>query len=124
MDTREKIVDLARAAQIAAALRRGGSRVRLLAAYFDVLTPELVRRLRALPDGRPLIAVVIDPVRPLLPARARAELAAALTMIDYVLLLPESGLDRVIAEIQPDEVIREDRDSEALIEYVHRRQRA
>ncbi len=123
MDTREKIVDLAHAASIAAALRSRGARVRLFAAHFDVLTPELVRRLRALPGKGTLIAAVLDPVRPLLPARARAELAAALSMIDYVLLPTPSGLDRVIAEIQPDEVIRDDRDSQALIEYVHRRQR-
>ena len=123
MDTREKIVDLARAAQIAAALRSGGARVRLLTGYFDVLTPELVRRLRAVTGGRPVMAAVLDPVRPLLPARARAELAASLSMIDYVILPPDSGLDGVIAEIQPDVVIREDGDSQALIDYVHRRQR-
>ena len=123
MDSREKIVDLDRAAAIAAALRRKGARVSLFAGDFDVLTPELVRRLRALDGQGTLVAAVLDPVRPLLPTRARAELAAALSMIDYVLLPPGCGLDRVIAEIQPDEVIRDDRDSQALIEYVHRRQR-
>jgi bifunctional ADP-heptose synthase (sugar kinase/adenylyltransferase) len=123
MDSREKIVDLARAAEIAAALRSRGARVRLLAGYFDVLTPELVRGLRALAGPDPLIAAVLDPARPLLPSHARAELAAALSVIDYVLLPGDSCLDRVIAEIRPDEVIRDERDSQALIEYVHRRQR-
>ena len=127
MDTREKIVELDRAAEIAATLRSRGARVRLFAGHFDVLTPELVRRLRALTGAGTLIAAVFDPVRPLLPSRARAELAAALSMIDYVVLPPGCGLDHVIAEIQPDEVIHAEaadvQGSQALIEYVHRRQR-
>src|SRR5438552_4930009 len=37
MDTREKIIDLTRAAEIADGLRRDGVRLKLVAAYFDVL---------------------------------------------------------------------------------------
>jgi bifunctional ADP-heptose synthase (sugar kinase/adenylyltransferase) len=123
MDTRAKIIDLASAVN----LRSPSRRMKLVAGYFDVLTPDLVSRLRSLSDGGLLIAAVLDPPNPLLPARARAELAAALSMIDYVLSLPGSGLERALEEIRPDEVVREDKAdgkrSQALIEHVHQRQR-
>jgi glycerol-3-phosphate cytidylyltransferase-like family protein len=123
MDTRAKIIDLASAA----GLQRQGARLKLVTGYFDVLTPDLVRRLRSLSHGARLIAVVLDPPAPLLPAQARAELAASLSMIDYVLLSPDAGLEKALEEIRPDEVVRDEladgKRSEALIEHVHRRQR-
>ena len=127
MDTREKIIDLARAADIAAGLRRQGKRVKLVAGYFDVLTADHVRRFRELADGRPIIAVVLDPPDALLGARARAELAAGLSMIDYVFLLDGADYEQAVAKIQPDEVVREEiadqQRARSLIEHVHRRQR-
>jgi glycerol-3-phosphate cytidylyltransferase-like family protein len=128
MDTREKIVDLAHAAEIAAGLKRKGARFKLVAGYFDVLTPDHVRRLTALADGQPLMAAVLDPPHPLLGPQARAELAAALRMVDYVLPLEGGDLNEALGKLQPDEVIREDtvdrERSQALIEHVHRRQRS
>jgi bifunctional ADP-heptose synthase (sugar kinase/adenylyltransferase) len=128
MDTREKIVDLVRAVEIAAGLRRECVGVTMVAAYFDVLTSDHVRRMEALANGRPLMLAVLDPVHPLLPARARAELAAALSVIDYVLLLDGTDLTRALEQIQPADVIRQEvadsERSQALIEHVHRRQRA
>ena len=48
-------------------------------------------------------------------------------MIDYVLSLPDTGLEKALEEIRPDEVVREDmadgKRSQALIEHVHQRQR-
>jgi bifunctional ADP-heptose synthase (sugar kinase/adenylyltransferase) len=124
MDTRAKIIDLATAAR----LRSPGARLKLVAGYFDVLTPALVRRLRSLSDGARLIAVVLDPPKPLLPSQARAELAAALSMIDYVLSPQGQSLEKAIEEIRPDEVVREDladgKRSQALIEHVHQRQKS
>ncbi len=123
MDTRAKIIDLASAAS----LQRQGARLKVVTGYFDVLTPDLVRRLQGLSDGARLIAVVLNPPAPLLPPQARAELAASLSMIDYVLLLPDAGLDKALEVIRPDKVVREDmadqKRSQALIEHVHRRQR-
>ena len=124
MDTRAKIIDLATAAR----LRSPGVRLRLVAGYFDVLTPDLVRRLQSLSDGARLIAVVLDPPKPLLPAQARAELAAALSMVDYVLSPQGESLEKAIEEIRPNEVVREDladgKRSQALIEHVHQRQKS
>ena len=100
----------------------------MIAAHFDVLTPDHVRRLRDLSGKRPLMVAVLDPPDPLLPSRARAELAASLGIVDYVLLLNGAGLDRAIEQIQPSEVIHDEMDdrrrSQALIEHVHRRHRA
>src|SRR5262245_26968774 len=94
MDTRAKIVDLERATEIAADLRRRGARVRLALSHFDVLTPGLLRRLAAFENGEPLLAAVLDPAAPLLAPRARAELAAGLRMIDYVFPLAAADVER------------------------------
>jgi hypothetical protein len=71
--------------------------------------------------------VVLDPPEALLGARARAELAAGLSMIDYVFLLDGADFEQAVETIQPGEVVREEiadrRRSRALIEHVHRRQR-
>ncbi len=126
MDTREKIIDVARAADIAAARRLQGTPVKLVAGYFDVLTPDHVRRFRELADGRALMAAVLDPPDPLLGPRARAELAAGLSMIDYVFRLDAADFEQALEKIRPGEVVREEiadrKRSRALIEHVHRRQ--
>ena len=125
MDTREKILDLAGAAAVAAGLRSRGVKWKLVAGYFDVLTPGQVRELATLADGTPVMAAVVDPPHPLLAARARAELAASLRVVDYVIVLDGASLEQVVAELAPDEVAR--RESAdllrgvALIEHVHRR---
>jgi len=55
--------------------------------YFDPLLAEHVKRLRELAKpGRLLVVEVANPEAPLLPQRARAELVAALAMVDYVVL--------------------------------------
>jgi hypothetical protein len=128
LDTRDKILDQKQAANIAAGFRSRGVKWKLVEGYFDVLTPALVRSLETLADGTPLMAAVLDPAAPLLPSRARAELAASLRVVDYVLLLGGAALEPLLEELRPDEIIRaepEDRRRfEALIEYVHRRNSA
>jgi len=100
----------------------------MVTGYFDVLTADHVRAMQALSDGSPLMATVLDPPDPLLPSGARAELAASLRMIDYVLLLDGAALEHAIRELQPDEVIRAETDdrrrSATLIEHVQRRQKS
>jgi hypothetical protein len=128
MDTRNKIINLDQASRIAADLRDRGVRLKVITGYFDVLTVDLVRRLRELSCGETLVAAVLDPPEPLLGPRARAELAAGLSMIDYVLPLQGSGLDHALDELRPDTIVREEtadrRRQAALMEHVHRRQRA
>jgi glycerol-3-phosphate cytidylyltransferase-like family protein len=126
LDTREKIIDLDRAAAIAAGWRGGEVKWKLVAGYFDVLTPARVRELRQASNGGPLVAVVLDPPDPLLPSRARAELAASLRVVDYVLL--SNGVEELVKQLRPDEVIHAQADdqkrSRELVDHVHRRNRA
>jgi hypothetical protein len=87
-----------------------------------------VRAIEEAADGTPLMAAVLDPPNALLPGRARAELAASLRVVDYVLLPGAGGLDQALAELRPDEVIRSEaahqRRTKELMEHVHRRNRA
>jgi hypothetical protein len=127
MDTRTKIVRLDEAVRIAAEARSQGARLKVVVGYFDVLTVDLVRRLLEISGGETLLAAVLDPPRPpLLGPRARAELAAGLSVIDYVLSIPDAGLEHALGEIRPDTIVREEtadlRRQAALIEHVHGRQ--
>ena len=46
------------------------------------------------------MVVVTDPPRPILPARARAELVAALAVVDYVVLSEEERLEDLLARLE------------------------
>lgn len=81
MDTRSKILD----APAAARLIQSGATV--VAGYFDPLIAWHARWLAMFkkPD-RPLLILIADPERPILPAAARAELVASLRVVDGVAL--------------------------------------
>jgi hypothetical protein len=121
MNTREKIVT-------PSAL--DGLRVTLVAAYFDPLLDWHAERLASLrPTAETLAALVLPLEDELLPQRARAELAAALRVIDYVLIAP--GSDRnasedVIRAVNPAQVFRLDEEDlrrrAELIVHVRSRQ--
>ena len=82
MDTRSKIIPLEQARE-----RSRDQSACWVAGHFDPLLAEHVRRLREhVTPGRLLIVEVTNSDRPLLPQRARAELVAALAMVDYVVL--------------------------------------
>jgi len=118
MDTRSKILTMD------AALRLPRGSVTLAAGYFDALRAAHTRDLAALP--RPVLAVVFPLAGELLPQRARAEMAAALRMIDYVVIAENRDLDALVEALAPRELVRlEARDTartQQLIEHVHRRQ--
>jgi bifunctional ADP-heptose synthase (sugar kinase/adenylyltransferase) len=60
---------------------------RWISGHFDPLLAEHVARLRqARQPGSLLVVEVTNPARPLLSQRARAELVAALAMVDYVVM--------------------------------------
>ncbi len=101
MDTRTKILDAGAAPAAADAARRAGKTVKLVAGVFDPLLAAHARRLREIAGGGAvLFAAVREPARPLLSAQARAELVAALGMVDYVVLGD--------APLHADEVYREE----------------
>lgn len=80
MDTRAKIA----AAGSAPALPPG---TRVVSGSFDPLLRAHADELASLREGFPALAVVVtEPAQPLLPARARAELVAALQCVDAVFL--------------------------------------
>lgn len=130
MDTREKILAPVQALELAHNLRRIGSRIRVVTGYFDVLLADHVRRLKQLMEhGRPevLFVVLSTPAEPILPLRARAELVAALSVVDYVIPVATGTLEALLTGLSPDEVLRaeanDERRTQELIEYVHRRQK-
>ena len=89
LDTRSKIVPLD---QIQTLQDRTA---RWISGHFDPLLAEHVRRLaQAREPGRLLLVEVTNPAQPLLGQRARAELVAALSVVDLVVLGDEgSGVD-------------------------------
>jgi len=114
MDTRAKILSPDAAP--------GGCTV--VTGYFDVLLAEHVRELKALP--RPLLAVVLPLSGELLPQRARAELAAGLRMVDYVVIAGDSDAEALCGRLRPARVVRMEaadaRRTRQLIEHVRERQ--
>ncbi len=81
MDTRCKIVDAAKAAE---SLPPGAL---VVSGHFDPLLAAHAAQLRKLSETAPGLAVIVtEPAAPILSARARAELVAALACVDIVLL--------------------------------------
>ncbi len=109
MDTRAKIMS----AQDARA-RVGDRPAQWVSGHFDPLLAEHIRWLRERRvEGELLVLEITDSERPLLEQRARAELAAALAMVDYV-VFDDGG-----AKAAGDATI-----TEQFIERVQRRNRS
>lgn len=117
MDTRDKILTL----EAARALPR--RQLTVASGYFDGLGAAHARELAAV--ARPVLAVVLPRAGELLPQRARAEMAAAMRVIDYVVTADERDLDALIDCLAPRAVVRlEAADAvrvQQLIEHVQRR---
>lgn len=119
MDTRSKIIgrDEARRAVAEGSLA-------VVTGYFDPLTAAHARRLEEIADGARLLVVVRTPPDPILPARARAELVAALVWVQAVVI--EEGGAEWVAELPAARLAREeDADLERrrdLVARIHRRQ--
>ena len=127
MDTRSKIVGPGAAVELARSRRAAGLRVAVAAGYFDPLLAAHAERLEELArDGQVLFLAIEDPPRPLLEARARAELVAGLRVVDCVTLVG-SRSSGFIETLGPDAVFLEreadSRRTQELIEHVHRRQK-
>lgn len=103
MDSRSKIIP-------AADLPSG---VRVVSGYFDPLLAVHAAWLAEARGQAAKLAVVIkDPPTPILPARARAELVAALRVVDYVVLDAPAA---PVADVQLEE-----RDAAAATAFVAR----
>lgn len=97
---------------------------------FDILRTEMVREMeeaRLRTRAASLLVVVRPLAGELVPLAARAEMAAALRVIDYVFIAQDEPLENLIAAVKPIETIHlEDADAQRmrqLIEHVHGRER-
>jgi len=126
MDTRDKIIDCEHAAALAAQLRQQGASMQAVTGYFDVLVAEHVRRLRQIATGDVTVFVILlDPPAPLLATRARAEMVAALAMVDYVVPAGEQAAEGLLSHFTAAEIVREESAdllrAERLSQHVQRR---
>jgi bifunctional ADP-heptose synthase (sugar kinase/adenylyltransferase) len=105
MDTRNKILTGDSAVEIACRVKQQGRKLVVVSGYFDVLQPAHVRDLAAArkrAENGVLMVLLLSKTESLLSARARSELAAGLSMVDYVVIEGEVG---VMNRLPADEVI-------------------
>jgi len=125
MDTRTKILSL----EAARSLRV--PRLVVIAGYFDLPRAAHVREIEAIRQrigAGALMAVVLPWEEAFLSQRARAEMAAALRVIDYVVAIDNGDLEALVGALGPADVVRleaaDTRRNRELIEHVHRRHSA
>jgi D-glycero-beta-D-manno-heptose 1-phosphate adenylyltransferase len=107
-----KIVSRSELRRRVQAWRRGGERVTLANGCFDVLHVGHIRYLHAARElgGKLVVAVNSDDSvrtlkgagRPVMPAEERAEILAALSDVDAVVIFTEKDVRAIIREIRPD----------------------
>lgn len=112
MDTREKIVAREELARRLAERRAKGERIVLANGCFDIVHVGHARYLAgARSEGDVLVVAVNSDSsvrqlkgegRPILPADARAELVAALAVVDYVVVFDELNVESLLEALRPD----------------------
>ena len=112
MDTREKILSREGLHGVLDEHRRSGRQVVFANGVFDLLHVGHVRYLRGAKalGGRLVVAINSDESvralkgdgRPVMPANERAEIVAALSDVDAVVIFPELDVRAIIREIRPD----------------------
>lgn len=117
MATRTKVLGLAALRRRLAAHRRAGERIVFTNGVFDLIHPGHVRYLRAarrlgdrlvvgINSDRSVRRLEKGPDRPLVGERDRAEVLAALEMVDYVTLFDDDTPYALIAAVQPDVLVK------------------
>jgi D-glycero-beta-D-manno-heptose 1-phosphate adenylyltransferase len=113
----EKIQSRAELAGILRKAREQGRRIVLTNGCFDLMHIGHTRYLQAAKRLGDLLVVGVNtdisvralnkgPGRPVVPESQRAELVAALACVDYVVLFDEPDPERLIAELQPDVLVK------------------
>lgn len=113
----EKIISRHDAVSALAARRKQGQRVVFTNGCFDLMHVGHTRYLRAARDLGDLLVVGVNTDRsvrslnkgsdrPIVPEQQRAEVLAALTCVDYVVLFDEPDPGRLITEILPDVLVK------------------
>lgn len=125
-DTRNKIIDAAQAHRIAS---ESAAPSIAFVTHLEVLRASHIRRLEEISAGNNgrLFVILTEPEGPLVPLEARAEVAAALRMVDYVIPAP-GGAISVLDVLRPGVTIHdeeEDRErTRSLMEHVRSRSRS
>lgn len=92
--------------------------------YFEILAAEDSRQLAPLP--KPIVAIVLPLEGELLSQRGRAEMAAALQVVDYVVIAESQGVDALCERLRPARIVAieaaQARRTRQLIEHVRNRQ--
>ena len=106
-----KLVSDAQADDLVAAAKQAGETIVFTCGCFDLLHIGHVRSLRAARalGDRLLVGLNTDASvralkgaeRPFFPAHERAEVLSALECVDWILLVPDRTMDRVLARLQP-----------------------
>jgi D-glycero-beta-D-manno-heptose 1-phosphate adenylyltransferase len=110
------VIGLAEAQRLVADLRRDGKRVVFTNGVFDLLHPGHLRYLRAArAEGDALIVGINSdrsvrinkgPDRPITPEAERAEILAALAVVDAVVIFDEETPAGIIRALQPDVLVK------------------
>ena len=112
MDTRSKIISLERAGALFSSLGEEAGGVVIARGCFDLLSAEHCRELaRARDRGKCLVVAVYsdrESRRTVLSQSARAEMVAALAVVDYVVICDEAQTDRVVSPWRPAAVVDAD----------------
>jgi len=130
VDTRSKILTVEKAAALVRELCLKQQSLQVVTGYFEVLLAahvEALSRLKEAPGQPRLLALVCDPPDPVLSAAARAEIVAALGVIDYVVTAAPENREQALAALGVKQVTAFEPDDERrirqLVQHVHRRQR-
>lgn len=112
MNTREKILSLAALVKRLEQHRGRQQRIALANGCFDVLHVGHIRYLEGARREADVLVVGINsdsseralkgPGRPILPEQGRAELVAALTAVDYVVIFEEPDVENLLETLRPD----------------------
>jgi len=113
---RKKVMSLDEAVAFVEHLRQSGKDVVFTNGVFDLLHPGHVRYLEAARrEGDALIVAINSdrsvqaikgPLRPINPADERAEVLAALTCVDAVVVFEEDDPQQIIGRLQPDVLVK------------------
>lgn len=128
MDTRNKIIEPPRAEEIVRGRLSSGAPLKLTTGYFDPLTAAHARRLAEIAGEDKLVVCITSPEDPVLEAKARAVLVAALEVAEYVTVCAPEQAARLL-EITPAEAVTREESADAertekLIRHVQQRHTA
>lgn len=127
-DTRKKIIGIDQARALAAEMRRRGTPPAAFVTHLEVLRAGAIQSIEELAASAPghLFVLLTDPESPLVPLDARAELAAALRVVDYVVPCAE-GAAPALAAINPGFAVHDEEEDRGrtrqLTEHVRSRSR-